>query len=425
MNRPYAILGATLIDGTGAEPLADAAVVVDGGRITAVGPIAGVPVPPSAERIDAAGRFLLPGLIDLHVHVFTSGFVPIPPKGSELAYAGVVAAANLRAALDAGTTTIRDVSSGHVGLALRTAIERGLTPGPRCFVCGRGICMTGGHGSQGAGMGVGVHEVDGVTAVRAAIRAERKAGADLIKILTSHRSEYPEFTPAELDAAVDEAHRLGMTIAVHAGNFATTRMAAEAGFDTIEHGIEIDEETAEQMAEKGITLVPTLWVLHDIFEETARRKARYESIGEYERQPDHDWMEETLRVYRQILAALPKTMEIVRRHGVQIAAGTDNVRATVPFAMIAHEIEHLTRYGLAPMEAIVAATRNGARALRQEERLGTVEPGKLADLILVDRNPLEEITALRAPSWVMRGGRPHPIAAPGTGGSLPRGGHLL
>jgi len=408
MPDTYAVLGATLIDGTGADPLADAAVVVEGGRIAAAGRTADIAVPRSAERIDAGGRFLLPGLIDLHVHVFTSGFVPIPPKGSELAYAGVVAARNLRSALAAGTTTVRDVSSGHVGLALRTAIERGLTLGPRCYVCGRGICMTGGHGSQGAGMGVGVHEVDGVTAVRAAIRAERKAGADLIKVLTSHRSEYPEFTQDELNAAVDEAHRLGMTIAVHAGNFVTTRMAAEAGFDTIEHGIEIDDETAARMAERRIMLVPTLWVLHDIFEETGRRKERYLSIGEYERQPDRDWMEETLRVYRQILAALPKTMETIRRHRVPIAAGTDNVRASVPFAMLAHEIEHLTHYGLTPMESIVAATRNGARALRQDDRLGTIEPGKLADLILVDRDPLQEITALRAPSWVMKDGRPIP-----------------
>ena len=410
MGDLYAILGATMIDGTGSDPIESAAVLVDQGRITAVGRTSDVKVPANATKIDASGRYLLPGLIDMHVHAFTSGFVPSMPKGSDLAYAGVVALRNLRSSLQTGTTTVRDVSSGHVGLALRSAIECGQILGPRSFVCGRGICMTGGHGSHGGGMGVGVHEVDGVDAVRAAIRQERKAGADLIKILTSHRSEYPEFSQEELNAAVDEAHRLGMTIAVHAANFVTTRMAAEAGFDTIEHGIEIDDETAGMMVEKGITLIPTLWVLHDIFEETARRKEKYESIGEYAYQRDHGWMEETLRVYRHILAALPKTMEIVRRHGVQMAAGTDNVRASVPFAMLAYELEHLTRFGLSPMEAIVAATRNGARALRKADAFGTLEEGKLADLILVDRDPLQDITVLRDVTWVMKDGRPIPFS---------------
>jgi len=410
MCTAYAILGATLIDGTGADPIEHAAVLVNDRQIKAVGRMEEISVPVNVERIEAADRYLLPGLIDLHVHVFTPGFVPILPKGSDLAYAGVVAARNLRSALQAGITTVRDVSSGHVALALRTAIERGQLIGPRCYVSGRGICMTGGHGSQDSAMGVSVHEVDGVTAVRSAIRQERKAGADLIKVLTSHRSANPEFMQDELNAAVDEAHRLGMTIAVHAGNFATTRMAAKAGFDTIEHGIEIDGDTARIMAEKGITLVPTLWVLNDVFEETALRKERYISINEYVHQPDYDWMEETLRVYRQILVALPRTMETIRRNGVQIAAGTDNVRASVPFAMLPYEIEYLTQYGLTPMEAIVAATRNGARPLHQEAQLGTIQPGKLADMILVDRNPLSDITALRDVSWVMKNGRPVPFS---------------
>jgi len=408
-ERRTAIVGATVIDGTGHAPTPDAVVLVDGKGISAVGTRSEVKVPKGAEVIDAKGRYLLPGMIDCHVHMYGSGFVRTAPKGDELAYAGVVAANNLRAALQAGTTTVRDLSSGHIGLALRTAIERGHWIGPRCFVSGRGISMTGGHGSSGARLGIGVHEVDGTDAVRAAIRAERKAGADLVKVLTSHRSARPEFTQEELCAAVDEAHRLGMRIAVHAANFVTTRMAAEAGFDTIEHGIEIDDETACIMAEKGIFLVSTLWVLHDIYEESQAIKERYEAMGEYRYHPDHDWLEETVRVYRDLHAALPSTMDAVRRHGVKIAAGTDNVRDSAPFAMMAKEAEYLVRFGLSPMEAIESLTRIGAEAIGAEERFGTVQVGKLADLILVDRDPTSDITALQAVSWVMKEGAVVPI----------------
>ena len=405
----YAIVGGTLIDGTGRMPVPDAVVLVDGATIRSVGTQADVVVPEDAEVVRAAGKTLLPGMVDCHVHVYTTGFSPVAPKGDELVYGGVVAANNLRTALQAGVTTARDVASGHVGLALRTAIERGTWIGPRLYVCGRGICMTGGHGSGGVRGGVGVHEVNGEAAIRAAIREERKAGADLIKVLTSHRSPYPEYTQVELNAAVDEAHRLGLKIAVHAANFVTTRMAVEAGFDTIEHGIEIDAETAAKMAGKGITLVSTLWVLHDIYREAQEIKAIYEGIGEYEQHPNHAWLEETLKVYRHIHAALPKTMRIVREQRVKIAAGTDNVRASAPFVAMAEEAGYLVEFGLTPMEAIEAVTRVGAEAIGAEDRFGTVVPGKLADLILVDGDPLAEIGALKQVSWVMKEGTPIPL----------------
>ncbi len=405
----HAIVGGTLIDGTGRPPVRDAVVLVDGGTIDAVGSQPGLAVPEDATVVDATGRTVLPGMVDCHVHVYTTGFSPVAPKGDELAYAGVVAANNLRAALQAGITTARDVASGRVGLALRTAIERGAWIGPRLYVCGRGICMTGGHGSGGVRGGLGVHEVNGETAIRAAIREERKAGASLIKVLTSHRSPTPEFTQDELNAAVDEAHRLGMKIAVHAANFVTTRMAVEAGFDTIEHGIEIDADTAAEMAEKGIILVSTLWVLHDIYREAQEIKATYEGIGEYEYHPNHAWLEETLKVYRHIHAALPETMRIVREHKVRIAAGTDNVRASAPFVAMAEEAEYLVEFGLTAMEAIEAVTRVGAEAIGAEDRFGTIEPGKLADLILVDGDPLAEIGALKQVSWVMKEGTPIPL----------------
>ena len=403
----YAILGATLIDGTGRAPVPNATVVIRGDRIETVGPAGEVAVPDGAERIEAEGKTLLPGMIDCHVHIYTSGFLPVVPPGDEIALAGAISANNLRSALQAGITTVRDVSSGHVGLAMRSAVEAGHVLGSRCVVAGRGICMTGGHGSGGGQrMGIGVHEVDGEGGIRAKIREERKAGADLIKLLTSHRSPYPEFTQGELDAAVDEAHRLGMKVAVHAGNFVTTRMSAQAGVDTIEHGIEIDDVTAEMMAKKGIILVATNWVLNDIYNETLAIKDKYSQIGEYKQHPAHRWLEETVPVYRHILAALPKTMETVKRHGVRIAAGTDNVRASAPFAAMAYEAEYLVRYGLSPLEAIDSVTRAGAEAIGLASELGTVEPGKLADVFLVDGNPADEIGRLHDVAWVMKEGQP-------------------
>lgn len=403
MNQAcVAIVGATVIDGTGHAPMEKTTVLVEDGRISAVG--REMAVPETAQRVDASGRFLLPGMIDCHVHVYSSDFSPVPPMGDERAYGGVIAYNNLRSALQSGVTTVRDLASGEFGLAMKTAVERRQLLGPRCYVCGHGLCMTGGHSSEDLRLGIGVREIDGPDALRTAIRAERKAGADLIKLLTSHRSEYPEYTQEELDAAAEEAHRLGMRIAAHAANYVTTRMATLAGIDTIEHGIEIDEETAALMAEKGTILVSTCWVLYDIFEATKTLKEKYEQIGEYEHHPSRKWMDETIRVYTTLLDRLPESMKNAYRAGVRIAAGTDNVRSSSPFAVLAKEAPYLVRFGLSPMEAIESLTRRGAEAIGIENDLGTIEPGKLADLILVDRDPLADVTALEDVSWVMKEG---------------------
>ncbi len=402
IHPPLAIVGATVIDGTGRSPVSDATVVIVGERIRAVG--TDVPVPDSAIEIDARGKFLLPGLIDCHVHIYSSDFSLEPPAGDETAYGGVIGYNNLRSALQRGVTTVRDLSSGGIGLALRTAVERGQLLGPRCFVCGHGLCMTGGHSSGDLRLGIGVREVDGPENLRAAVRRERKSGADLIKLLTSHRSEMPEFSQEELDAAVDEAHRLGLRVAAHAANYVTTRMAALAGVDTIEHGIEIDRTTAELMAERGTILVSTSWVLYDIFDATRKLKTKLEEIGEYAHHPGRAAMDETLRVYAVLLERLPEAMRHVREAGVRIAAGTDNVRSRSPFAVLAKEAPYLVRFGLTPMEAIESLTRVGAEAIGVTDDLGTVEVGKYADLILLERDPLEDVLALEEIAMVMKGG---------------------
>lgn len=397
-TKQCAIVGATLIDGTGNGSLPQAAVLVKGKRIEAVGTRDTVQLPPNAQIIDAKGKHLLPGLIDCHVHVAASGYVPTRPKGSETAYRTVIAINNLRSALQAGVTTVRDVCGDRTNLALRTAVERGMLIAPRLFTAGKGICMTGGHGSGEPGF---VHEVDTPDAVRAAVRKELTAGADLIKLLTSHRADYPEFSQGEIDAGTDEAHRFGLKVAIHAANFVSVRMAAQAGVDTIEHGSFVDEQAADLMAEKDIIIVPTLWVKHDLADRLEKLKATPEKFPWGDAKDLHisaTW-------FQRCVDQLPTTIELVRSKGIRIAAGTDFVMADHPWALVPEEMAYLTKLGLSNMEAIESATRIGAEALGKADEFGTVEAGKLADLILVDRNPLQDITAMTDVSWVMKEGK--------------------
>ena len=393
-----AIVGGTLIDGTGAAPLRNAAVLVEQDRIVAAGARSSVDVPPGAQIVEAEGRYLLPGLIDAHVHVSAPEYTTLPPKGDRTAYATTIAIRNLRSALQAGVTTVRDVCGPRINLALRSARRHGQLVAPRIYTAGMGICMTGGHGSGFAGA---AHEVDGVDAVRHAVRVEHKAGADLIKLLSSHRTDLPEFSLEEIEAGVDEAHRLGLPIAIHAANLASTEMAARAGVDVIEHGSFLSEDTVERMVEQEIVLVPTLWVKHDL----ATRLAEYRKTPERFPWGDAADLEESAIWFQRCVDRLPETMRLARDRGVTIAAGTDFVLADHPWCLLPEEVEWLVRLGLSPMEAIVAATYGGAVALRLADRLGTIEPGKWADLILVDRNPLEDISALKEVSWVMQEGK--------------------
>ncbi len=397
-KRSFAVVGATLIDGTGREAVADSVVVVEGDRIAATGARRSTPIPVDAERLDAKGRFLLPGMIDAHVHVSSPDYIPIKPKGNPTAYMTVLAAQNLRSALQAGVTTVRDVCGPRMNLAIRSAIERGQLVGPRFYTAGKGICMTGGHGS---GDPDAVHQVDSPDAVRQAVREERKAGVDLIKLLTSHRTDHPEFRQEEIEAGVDEAHRLGLRVSIHAANLVTTAMAVEAGVDAIEHGSFLDEATAERMGRGGTFLVPTLWVKHDL----AERLRRWQATPEKFPWGDAKDLDASATWFQRCVDQLPTTMALARKHGVRIAAGTDFVLADFPWCVLPEEVEFLTRFGLSNMEAIESATRVGAEVLGLEDRLGTVEPGKLADLILVDRDPLADIKTLAGVTWVMQGGR--------------------
>lgn len=403
-NKLKAIINSNLIDCVEDGIRNDTTVIIKNNKIEKI--ISSEMVDLSSKKydvIDAKGRYLMPGLIDAHVHLFFPSLVPMEPAGDKTAYATIVALKNSKALLQSGVTTARDVFSGYVNVALKTAINRNLFKGPRLYVAGKGICMTGGHGTEIRDpYGTNVIQADGEVEIRKAIRKEIDSGADLIKILTSNSPTYPQYTQEELNIAVEEAHRFGKKVACHAGNNKTTRMAAIAGVDSIEHGIDIDEKTAEMMEEKDITLVPTLWLFHIVKETTEERIKKYKKINEYELHQES--FERTLNRYKKSLVEISRTMEIINKYDINIAAGTDNIRWYIPFAMLHEEIYYLTQYGLSNMEAIIAATKGGAKVIGIEDQLGTIEPGKFADLIMVDNNPLEDIKVLKDINWVMKDG---------------------
>lgn len=397
-----AIVGATLIDGTGSAPVQGAVVVVEGEKIAQVGSQNEVEIPPDISQIDAQGQFLLPGMIELHAHIYHPAMVPGAMSREPSAYAVLIAAHNLRQSLQAGITTVRDVATmDYLGVSLKRALAAGHILGPRLSVCGKGICMTGGHGSQLEGF---MRIADGAPDVRKAVREQLEAGADHIKFLTTHRTHTPEYTQEELDAGVDEAHRLGKRVACHAASLPGTHMAALAGVDTMDHGTFLQDETLDVMVEKGIVWVPTCFILYTIPEWTEKKLS----------DPDlpYLWRKELgigKKWFGECLEELPLTFERALKQGVKIGTGTDAIFHEFPRAAIPDEVEWLTKLGCTPMQAIESATRVGAEALGQQEILGTVETGKLADLIMVDRNPLQDITALKQVSWVMKAGKEVPF----------------
>ena len=199
------ITGATLINGMGTKPIENSVVVICDGKIVDIGTTNTLTPPTDSIVIQVDGKFLLPGLIDVHVHIAHQGFIQRPYKGSQIAYQTIIALNNLSTALQAGITTLRAVCDEvYIDLAMRSAVKDKFFIGPRLFVAGIGICMTGGHGSQMPGV---MHEVDGPLEIRKAVRMEVKAGVDFIKLLSSHRTDYPEFTLEEISAGTDEAHR--------------------------------------------------------------------------------------------------------------------------------------------------------------------------------------------------------------------------
>lgn len=388
-----------LIDGRGGEPIPGALVWVEGTRIKAVlSP--GSALPEGMPVTDLSAYTVIPGLTDMHVHLDYWHSQPNVMEFMDetgMGLAACLAARNVRSTLEKGITTLRDVSSG-LGLKLRRAVELGYIPGSRIFTAGKGICMTGGHGHDMVG---GVRQADGPDEVRKAVREQVRAGADLIKILTSHRTETPEYSQEELDAGVEEAHRLGYRVACHAAIMPSSLMAVLAGVDTLEHGTHLTDEVRELMEDHGTYLVPTMIAYHSMGQ--AAKQAMLDPLGsgDYRRnmlaKHANWWIETDQMLESQFRKAVDA--------GIKITAGTDIVIPDVEFSPFHDELEMMVQFGYGEMNTICAATRVAAEALGKSATMGTLEPGKVADLVAVKGNPLEDIRHLRQVVLVVKDGR--------------------
>jgi imidazolonepropionase-like amidohydrolase len=354
-------------------------------------------IPKDTQTIPLDGQTLLPGFIDAHIHICMDGSPD--PVAAGLTESPTIttlkAAESARRTLMAGVTTVRDMGGKDgIDFGLRQAIDSGLIPGPRMLISGRLICMTGGHGWQ-----VGL-EANGPDEVRKAAREQIKAGVDIVKLMATGGVLTPavepgseQLTEEELRAGVEEAHKAGKKTATHAMGTRGIQNALRAGIDSIEHGVYLDDETVSMMMERNIPLIPTISALYNI--ETKGIEAGIPAFA----------VEKTLKVKPFHI----ESIRMAREAGVLVAAGTD---AGTPFNLHGEnlgEIKLLVDYGgFSPMGAIEAGTCIAARVLGLEKELGTVEEGKVADLVLVEGNPLDNIDVLlnqESICLVMQGGK--------------------
>lgn len=373
------ISAARMITGDGRTVLQDHGVLVNSqGRLSAIAPTASLLAAcPNQEHIAFPQGTLIPGLIDLHAHLTVPMSSADPHLHSDYTQA-YLALEQCRRAFSRGVTTVRSLCC-RPGLedALRHAGAH-LLPIPRLVSSGRGICMTGGHGHD---LGPGVEEVDGPEALRRAVRTRVREGHRWIKVLTSHRSERPEFTQEELDALTDEGHRLGCRLAVHAGTRTAVDMCIRAGFDTIEHGTFMTVEQAAQMRSKGIVWVPTIIAYSSAYQQM--RPAG-----------DPQAPSPALRYFQQADAAYRDGFLARVQTGVAIAAGTDLCVDGFTDLNIPRELQYYTDYGMDPLSAIACATSVGAEVLGLGGVTGRLAPGLEANMILVEGDPSRDIRAL-------------------------------
>ncbi len=387
---------ARVVVGVDGEVRHGVVVVVEHGRIAYVGSPDGVADLAGRAVVDAPGATLMPGMVDAHVHLAYDG--ASDPRAYRLADVGLsYPALALRAAAHAaetlrwGFTAVRDLHApGGVVIDLRDAIRAGWVPGPHVVACGMGLSVTGGHMDKG-GWGDHIRRTDhvaacdGPEAFRAGVRAQARRGADCIKINLCGGStrdlERPykqEMTDAEVAAAIDEAHRLELRVAAHTSGGPSVAMAVEAGLDSVEHGHWIDERTADLMAARGTTYVPTLVVNERNFE-IDRDLLGGSAAG-------WAWVE-------RARADKWASLERVRRAGAPISVGTDAGFMLPHGSMSARELELLVQGGLSPLAALESATSVGARLLGLEG--GVVRVGAPADLLLVDGDPTHDVTVLQ------------------------------
>ncbi|MGH3088597.1 MAG: amidohydrolase family protein [Rubrobacteraceae bacterium] len=390
------LANARLIDGMGGI-MERATVRVDGGRIAEVGPGADVEPRPGLEVMDLAGRTLMPALADAHIHFSSYQTLPEPLRGEEprtpaLRYFEL--ANHARALVEMGVLTVRDVGSGDDhALHLRQAVRLGLCPGPRILACGRIVSAT----SPGCRVFTTMYRpADGCDEVRKAVREQLMMGADFIKVMTTgarsvvlEDPEPAQLTREEVRTIVEEARRMGVRVAAHVEGLEGARIAVEEGVDTIEHGLSLhrEPELLDRMAASGQFLVPTLSTFHNLSQDIAD-KYPCVLVGQAKRQREEAY----------------ETLAAAKAAGVRIAMGFDSH----PLGRNALELVRMVSGGLAAMEGLVAATSGAAAALGLDG-VGVVRPGAVADLLVLDGDPLEDPAVLLDPNrikLVLQAGKP-------------------
>ena len=390
-----------LLDVRTGKILADQVIVVRGDKIDRVASASEIQIPADAKVIDLSRATVLPGLIDAHTHIFLTG----EDNGrydeqllkESWQYRTIEATLNAKRDLEAGFTSMRDLETEgamYSDVDVRNAINRGLIPGPRMQVATRAISTTGGYPLEGYSPEVlvpsGAQIADGPFDARKAVREQIKYGADLIKIYGTHKFRFtpdgkmvsqPTFTLEEVRAIVDEAHREGVKVACHAYGGEGLHNCIEGGVDSIEHGLDMDDAAIHEMAAKGMWFVPTLYV----YEGDTRREDETASGGKVSRASLHEVS------FRKAVAA-----------GVKIAFGTDV--GPFPHGTQAIEFEYMTKLGMTPLAAVQAATINAAELMGWSDRVGSIEPGRFADMVAVDENPLQDVKQLEHVRFVMKGG---------------------
>jgi imidazolonepropionase-like amidohydrolase len=389
-----------MIDVVAGEVVAGAAVVIEEGRIAAAGPAASLPCPERARRIELGGATILPGLIDMHVHVTsradTFGYQGLAVSVPAQAVSGV---AHAMMSLRAGFTTLRNVgASGYADVALRDSINAGETVGPRLFVSGPLIGATGGHCDcnllPASYMDIGEGVADGPEGLTHKVREIHKYGADLIKLCTTGgvlskgtSVGAQQLTYEEMKAAVDEAHRLGLKVAAHAHGTSGINDAIRAGVDTIEHCSLASDESFALAKERGAVFDMDIYNDDFIMSQGA-------AMG---------MLPESLEKEASIGKRQRETFRRALKAGVTLSFGTD--AGVYPHGDNARQFAKMVEWSMTPMQAIVAATVTSARALGDlGDDLGAIAQGKHADIIAVDADPLADVTALERVSFVMKAG---------------------
>ncbi|MDE0284029.1 MAG: amidohydrolase family protein [Gammaproteobacteria bacterium] len=393
-----AIVGGTIVDLADKAPIENAVIVVEDERIAAIGAAGKVNIPEDAEQIDAKGTWLIPGLMNMHVHLglVLPGKMKAELQGESEAALALRMAKNARDSLQAGVTTIRLTGDrGHADLDLMRAINKGQADGPRIFSAGEELTITAGHGSKLPGK----TNYDGPDELVKAARTQISAGAKWLKILISGGIATDGgglaealMTPEEIRAVIDAGHRFGVKVTAHSGSPAATSVAVDAGLDCVEHGYFLDRPTLKKMKEHGTWLVPTIVVT------APATQPFFERIG------SPPWY---LERRNSAGKAHWRALEMAIEEGVNIALGTDQMPAEPNdgTTATAREAQYYVEAGMTPLQALRSATIETARLLEAEDEIGTLEAGKYADIVAVDRDPTQDIKALRNILLVMKGGK--------------------